>query len=159
MFKLLLPSTVSINGVELDFDLEEDTQIDLSSLEMEATNQATRFAKYATAFAISEIVEKRLKMELEALSAKIDVRTRMEAKQAQIKLTEKMAEHTVKGSKEYLEKNEELLQAQEITGLLKQAKDAMIHKRDMLVQLIALKRQEQGSDISMKADFVRKGSS
>lgn len=152
----LLPSTVSLRGVEIEFNLEADTQLDLSCLEHEACRQADVFAKYATAFAIAETEEKRVKIELEALTAKIDVRARMEANQANIKFTEKMAEHTIKGSQEYLDKTDELLQAQNITGLLKQAKDAMIHKRDMLVQLIALKRQEQASDISMKADMVRK---
>lgn len=159
MLSELFPGTIEIGGATLTCDLEADLSINSGDLDGEFMNQALLFAKYSTAFDIATKVTGRVKAELEALEAQVDRNARMEAVTNGVKLTETMAKLTVKGNKDYLEKHAELLQAQQITGLLKSAKDAMLQRKDMLVQLGCSQRQERGANITMKEDFIKGGRS
>ncbi len=155
MLSELFPEIITLDGNELRFDLEADLTIRDVDLDAEFIQQALTFARYSTAYEYSIKCASRIKAELDALIAQIDQHARLQAKETDMKFTEKMAEHTIKGSTDFMEKNDELLQAQQITGLLKQARDAMIQKKEMLIQLGYTQRQERASDITMKADFVR----
>lgn len=158
MLSDMFPETIMLGELELKLDLAADLTINDVDLDGEFANQALTFAKYSTAYDISLKCASRVKAELDALAAQIDVAARKNASSSGIKLTEKMADHTIKGNTEYLEKTDELLQAQQITGLLKSARDAMIQKKEMLIQLGFSQRQERAADITMKANFVKSGS-
>jgi hypothetical protein len=149
------PKTININGVEYDTDLEDALSIRETNLNYEFCRQAELFAFYSTAYELALFELGRKKVHLEQLCAQLDYKTRMEAKNGAIKMTETMVEHTIKGSKDYLISQEEMLEVTKLTGLLKQAKDAIVQKKSMLEQLGFTQRQERNSDPSMKADYLK----
>ena len=149
------PSKIIIQGQEFEFDFDSDLFVNRADLDSEFCEQAKRFATYSTGYEMALEESAKTKIELERLCAHLDHRGRMEAKTAGFKMTDKMADGYVKGHVDYLAKNEELLHRQKITGLLKQAKDAMIHRKDMLIQLGYSQRQERASDISMKEQVYK----
>jgi hypothetical protein len=66
-----------------------------------------------------------------------------------------MVENTVITHPMYVELQDKYLAAKLNTSLLRTAKDAMIHRRDMLIQLGANYRAEGMSDISLKEQQYR----
>ena len=74
----------------------------------------------------------------------------MNGRESSVKLTEKMVENTVITHPEYVESLNNHLDAKRTAGLLKAARDAMIHRRDMLIQLGATHRAEGTSDIRIR---------
>ena len=149
------PKTIIIGNVEYDTDLEDALSIQEANLNYEFCRQAELFAFYSTAYELALYDLGRKKVFLDQLMAQLDYKTRMEAKNGAIKMTETMVEHTIKGSKEYLQSQEELLESTKLAGLLKQAKDAIVQKKSMLEQLGFTQRQERNSDPSMKADYIK----
>ncbi len=137
-------------------DLHAHLQVNPTNLNGEFSGHAERFAWYATAYELASDVEMRLKEELARLYARLDAHTRQEGHGAGVKLTEKMVENTVITHASYIEAQEKYLDAKRNAGLLRAAKDSMVHRKDMLVQLGANYRAEGGSDISLKQDaYVR----
>lgn len=150
----LFPEVITLNGVDFEFNLDDDVSINNADLDREFTRQVELFARYSTAYELSMYEVSKHKMELDNLAANIDVAARKQADESGVKLTVSMADHTIKGNLEYQAKQDELFQSQRTTGLLKQARDAMIQKKDMLIQLGYNQRQERGSDITMKTDYM-----
>lgn len=149
------PEKINIGATEYTFNLPDALYINESDLNYEYCRQAELFAQYATAYEIAVREVRLKKAELDKVCAHLDRAGRQEMLAAGVKFTEKMVEHFVKGHNEYFEKNKELVEAETLAGLLKEAKDAMLQKQYMLVQLGSTQRQERGSDISMKADYVQ----
>jgi hypothetical protein len=148
------PSRIELGALEVDFDLDADLQINTTALTDEFSKQAILFARYSTAYELALFETNRIKAELSRFTAHVEHRGRMDASEAGMKYTEKMSETYVNGNKDLHAMTLELLEAQKIAGLLKQARDAMVQKRDMLMQLGATQRQERASDISMKQTYV-----
>lgn len=115
------------------------------------------FAWYATAYELSLDKEIRLKEELARTYAHVDHKARTSGKAAGVKMTEKMVENTVITDSLYMKVQEEYQDAKRNTGLLKAAKDAMIHRRDMLIQMGATYRAEGASDITLKQEIHKQG--
>lgn len=155
MIKIEFPEEIKIGNSVFTFDLNGDVAVNRADLDGEFCRQAELFAKYSTAYELA--LEKAALLELasDRLEAQLDHQGRVEALSAGLKFTETMASNYVKGHADYYAAQEKLLHAQKIAGLLKQAKDAIVHKRDMLVQLGAHERQERSSDISMKTKVYR----
>lgn len=156
-------NTVSLNNIDYEFDFDGDIEINKSDLDREFSRQAAAFARYATGYELALHEEKLFKAARERLEAHLDHQGRMENSamvdshgKPVVKMTEKMAENYVKGHAQYEEATLKYLQAQRITGLLKQGKDAMIQKQFMLQALGKVQLQEYNSDISMKLDYVNK---
>jgi hypothetical protein len=113
------------------------------------------FAWYATAYELALYTELHLKEELARLYARADHKARMDSKMSGIKLTEKMVENTVITFPEYVDKQNEYFDSKLNTGLLRAAKDAMIHRRDMLIQMGATYRAEGQSDLKLKQQVIK----
>lgn len=113
------------------------------------------FAWYATAYELALDNEARLKEELSRTYARLDHLHRVNGKAAGVKMTEKMVENTVITDPAYIKASGEYLDAKRNTGLLKAAKDAMIHRRDMLIQMGATYRAEGQSDITLKQNVYK----
>ena len=113
------------------------------------------FAWYATAYELALDNETRLKEELARTYARLDHLHRTNGKAAGVKMTEKMVENTVITDPAYIKASGDYLDAKRNTGLLKAAKDAMIHRRDMLIQMGATYRAEGQSDITLKQQVYK----
>ena len=152
----IFETTVTLNGKEYPLNLAEALEINESDLQSEYVRHATLFAFYATAYEMAVRDEKQLDMELDRLKAHLDAEGRNSAVSAALpKFTEKMAENYVVGNIRYKEKSEELIAAQYKAGILKAARDALVHRRDMLLQLGSTQRQEHASDISLKQSMAK----
>lgn len=135
--------------------LRQHVFINRSDLSNEFAEHAERFAWYATAYELASDEELRLKEHLARVYAQVDAHVRAEAKAAATKLTEKMVENTVITHPKYVQVQEKYLDAKRNTGLLKAARDSMIHRRDMLISLGANYRAEGRSDISLKEEYYK----
>ncbi len=135
--------------------LEEHLAVNQSVLSEEFANHAELFAWYSTAYELAASHEAKLKEELSRAYAHVDARVREDARGAGVKVTEKVVENTVVTHPIYQEVQEEYLEAKRNTGLLKSARDAMIHRRDMLIQLGANYRAEGVSDISLREQHYK----
>jgi hypothetical protein len=155
MINQFFPSKIVIEGHEHEFDLSADVRVNTADLNTEFCKQAELFARYSTGYELSLCETNKLELHIDRLRAQLDYQGRMEATSAGIKFTEKMAEHYVNGHADFLVASEELLQAKKITGLLKQAKDAIVQKKDMLQQLGPIQREERRADISMKIEALK----
>lgn len=158
-----IPQPISLLTADLEFRLgshtyqasfAEDVRINPAALSSDYVTHSERFAWYATAYELAQEQEARAKSALELIAAKLDYVTRQQLKDAQVKYTEKMVENTVIASPQYRAAEDAYLSAKRTVGILKAARDAMIHRRDMLVSLGANYRAEGKSDISLKTDAL-----
>jgi hypothetical protein len=140
---------------EFDTLVQEDVRVNDGFLSGDFIDHPEKMHKWGSLYERALDVETRLKNELARMYAKVDHNTRLELKSSGMKSTEKMVENTVITHPKYLEVLEEYHDAKLQTGLLKAAKDAMIHRRDMLIQLGASARAEGFSDISIREDAVK----
>ena len=118
---------------------------------------AELFAWYATAFELALDKDGRAKEELARTYARLDHHHRSGGKAAGVKMTEKMVENSVITDPAYTKAHGDYLDAKRNTGLLKAAKEAMIHRRDMLIQMGATYRAEGQSDITIKQEMYKRG--
>jgi hypothetical protein len=118
---------------------------------------AQLFAWYATAYELALDKDARAKEELARTYARLDHHHRSGGKAAGVKMTEKMVENTVITDPAYTKAHGDYLDAKRNTGLLKAAKEAMIHRRDMLIQMGATYRAEGLSDINIKQEMYKQG--
>lgn len=119
--------------------------------------QAELYAWYATAQELAMDVEARLKEEVARVYARLDHHHRSAGKASGVKMTEKMTENSVITDPQYVKIHGEYLDAKRNTGLLKASKEAMIHRKDMLIQMGANYRAEGQSDISIKQAMITQG--
>lgn len=150
-----LAEVFKIGTVEYPNVLAQDLAVNQSALSETFATHAERFAWYATAYELAMAYEAGLKEETARTYARVDHQVRTAARDAGVKLTEKMVENSVITHALYLEVQEEYLSAKAHTGLLKVARDAMIHRRDMLIQMGANYRAEGAADISLREQQYR----
>jgi hypothetical protein len=153
--ELLVLDKFVVAGRSFDNTATEDLRINPAELTSEFVSHPERFAKWATLYELAVDTETRLKDELDRVYARMDHHTRIQGKDAGVKLTETMVENTVITSAEYVDALDMYHEAKKTAGLLKAARDAMIHRRDMLIQLGATYRAEGNADISVREDTAR----
>jgi len=147
---LTLADQIIIGDDEYANSLSDDVRVNQGDLNGDFTSQARLMAHWSTLHELALDQETRLKYERDCIYAKVDYNTRQDMKAAGMKATEKMVENTVLTSEIYQEVMDEYHDAKLRTGLLKAARDAMIHRRDMLIQLGATSRAEGNADISIR---------
>ena len=151
----VLPTKYSIGNKVYDRDLSTDLYIDKGDINSSIVNHAQQFAWYATAYELCTLHESRAKDALEELEARLDHAIRMEADGANVKMTETKVKNTVLTRSEYKEALEAYRTAQLNAGLAKSARDAMVHRKDMLVTLGANYRAEGNSDVTLRTQQLK----
>ena len=142
--------TFKFGDKEYESQLAQDLFIDRSNLSGEYEAHASRFAWYSTAYELAMDAELRLKADLERGYAQLDAQARASMTSQGLKITEKKVENMVITQPDYVALQTEYLDAKRNTGLLKAARDALIHRRDMLIGLGANYRAETQSDLSLR---------
>lgn len=145
-----LNPTFVVGSNEYASKLKEDLFVNRNDLSEAFAQHAERFAWYATCYELSQDKLARLEAELKRAYAVLDHEARGTLAMSGVKTTEKMVENTVITDPRYIELQEEVFAAQKQVGLLKAARDAMIHRRDMLISMGATYRAEVRSDPSLK---------
>lgn len=121
-----------VKGQVYQNTLSEDLAVNESNLNEEFAMQAEKFAWYSTMYEFAAQQEDRLKLELQRVSAFVEQEIRATTMS---KVTEKSVSAMVTTHYDVVAAHDALMEAQLITGFLKAARDAMSHRRDMLVQL------------------------
>lgn len=150
-----LPERITIGGVDYPNTLSEDVRINQGALIIDFTEHVEKMAYWATLYEMSLAEALALKNELSRAYAHADKSVRENAKMSSVRVTEKMVENSAITHPIYTEVQAEYEATKLRTGLLKAARDAMIHRRDMLIQLGATARAEGASDISIREQAVK----
>lgn len=129
--------------------LEADVFINRGNLQEEFMRHAERFAFWGTAHELAVDIVNRLSARLKRVYAELDAEKRQEFVLTATKSTEKMVENVVITDPRYIDAQEELFEAEKQAGLLKAARDAMMSRRDMLIQLGSTARAEYQADIAI----------
>lgn len=146
---------VKVNGKEYEVDPASDVRINRADLNGEIETHAEKFAWWATAYELAVEQEMQMKAELDRVYAKTDILVRAEFDMAGLKSTETKVSNEVVLREEYRAAQDAHRSAVQQVGLLKAQRDAMLHRRDMLIALAHNYRAEGHSDMSLKADAVR----
>lgn len=155
----VLKFEVSLNGRAYESDAANDLRIDRTILDEEFANQHTRFAYYGTLHEMAKDRAARLKVSLETLYAQLDHEKRMAANAVKasspgFKYTEAMCENEVKTDPRYIAKQNELLDANQLMGVLGVAREAFQQRKDMLISLGANARAST-PDLRIYGDRVK----
>lgn len=145
----------SIATDEHENNLQEDLYINSTNLSSAFEDHAQRFSWYATAFELASDYDGRLKIELERLHATLYNTYKSEAISTGMKITEKGLECKIITTDIYLSLQDQYLSATRQTRLLKAARDAMIHRKDMLVSAASNYRAEIQADISLRTQALK----
>lgn len=146
-----LSPSFTVGSLSYESRLPQDLFVNRNDLSSEYASHAERFAWYATCYELAQDKLARLEAELKRAYAIIDHEVRSNLLLAGSKSTEKMVENSVITDMRYVQLQDEMFDAQKQVGLLKAARDAMIHRRDMLVSMGATYRAEVRADVSLKA--------
>lgn len=141
-----------IGDIEYENMLKEDLYINSTDLSTAYANHSERFAWYATAYELALNHENALKVQLERVHAVLY----NEIKTLTPKMTEKGVEAKILSNEIYATTQDQYLAAKREAGLLKAARDAMIHRKDMLMNAGYNYRAEINSDVSLKAEIIKK---
>jgi len=151
-----LATPLVVNDKDWGNPIEDDILIDQGNLDQEFLNQPEKYAWWAflTEHAKAQVNE--LKNELEFLYARLDHRVRTKAQMASVeakakkiipvKYTEKMVENEIITDKAYQELMSKYNDLRKQAGLATAGMNAMLQRRDMLLQLGANYRTEGQAD-------------
>ena len=151
-----LATPLNVNNKDWGNPIEDDVHIDQGNLDQEFLSQPEKYAWWAflTEHAKAQVNE--VKNEMDQLYARLDHKVRAKAqmaavdaktnKSSPIKYTEKMVENEVITSKEYQEVMTRYNHAKKQAGLTAAGMNAMLQRRDMLLQLGANYRTEGQAD-------------
>ncbi len=145
-----LPTEYHIGAKKYDKNLNEDVLINVGILNDEFAEHAAKFAWYATAFELCEAEVSKEKDKLSHMEACLDYQVRNEFTMAEVKATEAKVHNQIITNPEYIKQQDLLREAEKNAGLAKAARDAMMHRKDMLVGLGANYRAEGQSDTSLR---------
>jgi hypothetical protein len=144
-----LEVTFEVNGVTYQGSLDTDLQIDAGDLNGEFQDQARRYAWWAALSELAKDKQATLKHQLDKVYARLDYQSRAQAVAATppVKLTEKMVENEVITSPVYEEAMQNYLQAKKEYGLLMAGREAMGHRKEMLISLGANYRAQANDPV------------
>jgi len=145
-------------GEEYENSLQEDLYINSTDLSSAYADHAERFSWYATAYELASDYEGKLKIELERLWAVLYNTYKSESMTTGAKMTEKGLECRIITTDIYMELQDNYLSTKRQTGLLKAARDAMIHRKDMLISAGSNYRAEIQADVSLRTQHLNKKS-
>jgi hypothetical protein len=151
-----LATPLVVNDRDWGNPIEDDVKINQSDLDQEFLNQPEKYAWWAFLMEHAKAQVNEVKNELEILYAKLDYQVRAKAqvvavdakakKTVGLRYTEKMVENEVISSKEYQEIMSRYNEARKNAGLATAGMNAMLQRRDMLLQLGANYRTEGQAD-------------
>ncbi len=145
-----LPEKYTVGETEYDRNLDEDLFVNMGDINTDFAEHSRKFAWYATAYEICEAQVGKEKDALKNLEARLDFDARQDMEAAGVKATDKKVEATVLTQPSYVAQQSKYRRAELAAGLAKAARDAMMHRKDMLVGLGANYRAEGNADISLK---------
>ena len=131
---------VSIGDKEYDGTIKEILLINEAALNDEFIHQPSTYAYFAalSEYAMADVEQKKLAFSV--MEANLDSQKRMEFKDR--KVTEAVIKSAIIQDKKYQALSEELIEAERQLGILKSLVKALEQRKDMLIQLGSMRRQE-----------------
>jgi len=123
----------------------DDVKIDMNNLQEEFVNQPIIFAEYGMEYALAESKEKQAKAELEATMADLYLQIRNHKIESGEKFTEGLLDAEIKKHPQYYEATQKYIKAQTNKQVAKVKVEALMQRRDMLLQLGAISRAEMNN--------------
>jgi hypothetical protein len=148
--ELLEVASFKIAGQDYEIDMEKYLHVDSTNLNYEFERHTKLVAIVGFAHERAMAYAQKLEVELDRIYALCDARARNSAAlDGGKKPTEAMVEGMAKTAQEYQEHQNLFLEARQEAGLLKALREAMAHRKDVLVGLGASYRAEIGAEISL----------
>jgi hypothetical protein len=146
-----LKFSIELESRSIDVDLETELRIDVNNIDEELKDQPTLFAWYCAVYEHTSYILSRLKVQLQELEAEIieELRNRAQVS-GQVRLTEKMIDAQMKLDKRWQDLQDLIAEVQRNVNLSRVAKDAFQQRRDMLISLVSLVREERQLNASSK---------
>jgi hypothetical protein len=148
--ELLQIESFQIGDKTFESTVEDDLNINSSNLDNEFCKHPKLMAIYGFAYEQANSYANKLEVDLERMYAALDHEVRVTSLVNGEKVTEKIVENKIIIDERYLLLQNKLLDAQAQAGMLKAAKDAVSHKRDMIIQIGSLEKALIKSDPTMR---------
>lgn len=128
------------NNIEYDVDVDAELSVDRGNLGQEFGEQAGKYAFYATAYAAAQMAVERADLHLSIAESQAANRLRMTPTETDAKgkckvPSEAFIKAELPRQQEVIEAKEELIKARMQESMLRSIKEAMQHRRDMLIQI------------------------
>jgi hypothetical protein len=134
---------IIIDGITYDNTFSDDVRIDRTNIEEELVTQAEKYAYYAFLAATARAKAAYGKMDRDQTYARVDHEKRNVAKAIPgFKQTEKMVENEVITDARFIEAEKKYLDLNLLADQLEKAERAMAQRREMLIQLGGITRQQ-----------------
>jgi len=149
--ELLEVASFKIAGQDYEIDMEKYLHVDSTNLNYEFERHTKLVAIVGFAHERAMAYAQKLEVELDRIYALCDARARNSAAlDGGKKPTEAMVEGMAKTAQEYQEHQNLFLEARQEAGLLKALREAMAHRKDVLVGLGANYRVEVQSEPTLR---------
>ena len=131
---------VSVGDKDYEGTIQEILLINEATLSDEFIKQPSTYAYFAALaeFAVADVEHKKLSFSV--LEANLDTQKRLELKET--KVTEAVVRSAIIKDQKYQGASTELIEAERQLGILKALVKALEQRKDMLIQLGSMKRQE-----------------
>ena len=146
MMDLNLQISLDVKGSKYDGNLKEIMKINEADLMNEFINQPSTYAWFAALSEISSAEVELKKFNLSVLEANLDKKKREELSVNDKKVTESMVKSAIQSDAKFIALNEELLELQRQYGILRAIVGSLHQRKDMLIQIGSMKRQEMMLD-------------
>ena len=141
----VLEVKVKIKGRLYVYDLYEELKITESTMRIDITKQAAKFAWFAVLCSTAESFASRCELEKRTMYAKLYKKHRRLMEASDEKVTEGRIESEVRTDKKYLEASNKLIDAITNAELLKGAVSAFRQRKDMLMIMSGNLRAEMSA--------------
>lgn len=131
--------------------MKEDVAVNPADLDSAFVEQASLFAYYGEQSARAMAQVDRFKNMLELMEAKVAAKMREQAAKSGEKITEKRLEQEIAQHDKIQAMKKLVAEAKEVDAVAKSTLEALKHRRDMLVQMGADRREDKKGDLRLKA--------
>lgn len=137
-------------GSVYEIDIDAELRVDPQNVQDALLKQPGLYAWYATVHAATQSIVEKAKLDLDVLRARTDEKVRKEAAASGTKVTESSIPLSIDRDPEVVKASQALIEARRQEGVLRAVREAFTHRRDMLIQLSAMERQERSEYSNVK---------
>lgn len=145
------------NGKDWRVNFYDEVVIDERDIDKELAEHPVKFALWATMHSETRERVAYLELEMDRLEADLGQQLIDDTPEGEKRPTEKQIDIRVKGNTKYRKFEDELIKVKALQDRLLVARDAMTHRRDVLVALATNKRREMDVDLARRARTIADG--
>lgn len=147
-------SVLTPNGKTWKVNFYDEVMIDDTSIDTELAEHPAKFALWATMHAEAKDAVAIIKLKMDRLEADLVDEYKNDVVEGGKKPTDKEVSARVSQNRKYREFEDDKLKWEKVVDRLQAARDAMTHRRDMLVALATNIRRQMDVDLARKAGKI-----